>query len=250
MRAQVAQRALQGVVLHAASPVVARGLGVQVAGKARAGQAQQLQQDAADAGRRAQRTRLVVRHQGIEPMANLREILGPEGEVQGLLEQEGCQLRVLRHAHVLQVQGGHVELGPEEALVEVDDGVARACRVRHHVHAVGQHKAQRARAKGPCGRAHHLPIAPFEAHLDLEILVPVRAAEHVARPLEADVEIQVLGALLHSVQACMGVRSGRGGHAQMVSARAVVALSGLGVDAYKLPVMAAPTIAIDHNKSG
>ncbi|EEF22359.1 conserved hypothetical protein [Ricinus communis] len=113
-----------------------------------------------------------------------------------------------RDRHLLEIERLDRELGPEEGLVEVDDGVARARRMRHHVQPVRQHEAQVARAEGPRGAADQLPRLALDADLDLEVLVAVRAREHVARALEADVEIEVVGALLHAVEAMARARSG------------------------------------------
>lgn len=183
-----------------------------------AGESQQLQQDSADGRLRTQAPLAVERRELVQPAQDAREILRLEMEVHVLLEQEGRELGMAVDGCVLQVERFHVELQPVKALVEVQDGIARPGRVRDHMHAIGQHEAQVADAAGPHRAADQLLRAAFHAHLDLEVLVPVGPGEHVARALEADVEVEMARALLHAVEARTR-RAGQGRHHAILSGR-------------------------------
>ena len=184
----------------------------------------------------------------VEPAADACEVGLVEGEVDVLLEQERREVGVARERHVVKVERIDVELGPQEALVEVDDAVQRLGRMRNHVHAVRQHEAQVARSEGAHLAADGLPRMPFDADLDLEVGMPVRQREFVARALEADVEVEVVGTLVHAVGAygrgMRGAHRGwRGGGLLAARVRQLPARSAGRLQAQTTTTSSAPTPA-------
>lgn len=125
-----------------------------------------------------------------------------------LLEAERRQLGKAVRGHVLEVERIDVEIGAQERLAEVDHDEVRAFGMRNQVLAVRQHERERAARKRPRDAADALLGVAAEVELDLEVRVPVRLGDRLARRLVADVEIEPVAAFGHPVQA----RRGGGGH--------------------------------------
>jgi len=185
-----------------------------------AGQSEQLQQDAANRAPGAEGARLVQRGQFVQPSEDAGEVRSVEVEVDVLLKEKRRQFRLAGDGDFFEVQRFHIEFRPEKALVEIDDGVAGAGRVRNHVHPIRQHEAHMARAEGPHRTADHLLRSALDAHLNLKVLMPVRSREDVAGAFETDVEVEVVRTLLHAVEAEAGM-AGRCRH------RSILRLCGL-----------------------
>ena len=125
-----------------------------------------------------------------------------------LLEAERRQLVEAMRGRVLEIERIDVEIGAQERLAEIDDDKVRAFRMRDQMLSVRQHECKRSARKRPRDAADSLLGIAAEIELDLEVRVPVRFGDGLARRLIADIEVEPVAAFGHPVQA----RRGGGGH--------------------------------------
>jgi len=136
----------------------------------------------------------------IQPVNYLVEICVVELEIYVLLEQERRQFRMLGRRQVIEVQLINIEIGPHELTFEIDDAVPRPRRMRYHMDPVRKHKAQMAPPEGANRSTDDLPGCSFESNLNLKVPVAMRRDELISGALEPDVEVRMIGSLMHPIR--------------------------------------------------